>query len=234
MTKQTSSLPVAGKSISCSFWTPAPAVDRKKAVIVAYGSMGMQGDFGRMIEQFCAGLCKAGYFVVLPAYFECSGTVPGLLAAASTNATFDKWVSCLSAATLWARSKTGTPAVALLGFSLCGNLVLKSALAFAVDAVIDFFGPLNLPEDAGSHALTQARIGGLPKTQIHHGKKDTVVPLKSSSEILRGWLSVKGVKCDAHLDYSCGHPGDRQSPPWNAAAEKKSLDRTITFLNASL
>jgi dienelactone hydrolase len=234
MTKQTKLLAVAGKDITCTFWTPAPAQDRKKAVIVAYGSYAMEGDFGRMIEQFCEGLSRAGYFVALPAYFECSGTTPGMNAALSTNATFDKWISCMSVATLWARTQTGTSAAALIGFSLGGNLVLKSALAFTVDAVVDFFGPLTLFEDAGSHALTQSRIASLPRTQIHHGKADTIVPPKSSSEILLGWLSVKGVKHEAHLDYECGHPGDRVPPQWNADAERKSLERTITFLNNSL
>lgn len=234
MTKQTKLLAVAGKGITCTFWTPAPAQDRKKAVIVAYGSYAMEGDFGRMIEQFCEGLSRAGYFVALPAYFECSGTTPGMNAALSTNATFDKWISCMSVATLWARTQTGTSAAALIGFSLGGNLVLKSALAFTVDAVVDFFGPLTLFEDAGNHALTQSRIARLPKTQIHHGKPDTVVPLEFSTKILLGWLTLGGVSHEVHLDYSCGHPGDRKTQPWNSKAEDDSLKRTVTFLNASI
>ncbi len=234
MTKQTKMLTVAGKNITCSFWTPTSAVDRKKSVIVAYGSMGMTGEFGAMIERFCEGLCKEGYFVVLPSYFECSGTAPGKLAAMSTNTTFDKWVTCMSAATSWARTQTGTQAAALVGFSLGGNLVLKSALTFPVAAVVDFFGPIMLFEDAGSHALRSSRVAGLPKTQIHHGKADSFVPLQTSSLVLQGWLNTAGVPNEAHFDYACGHPGDTTAPKWDSAEEKQSLERTITFLNASL
>lgn len=233
MTKQTKLLAVAGKDISCTFWPPAPAHDRKKAVIVAYGSYAMEGDFGRMIEQFCEGLSRAGYFVALPAYFECSGTTPGMGAALSTNATFDKWISCMSVATLWARTQTGTSAAALIGFSLGGNLVLKSALAFTVDAVVDFFGPLTLFEDAGNHALTQSRIASLPRTQIHHGTLDNVVLPETSSAVLKSWLDAAGVPNETHLEYNCGHPGEPPKP-WDATAERDSLTNTISFLNASL
>jgi dienelactone hydrolase len=195
----------SGKEYHLQFWTPASGVDRKKAVIVAYGSMAMTGEFGAMIDRFCEGLCKKGYFVALPSYFECSGTTPGMLAAASTNATFDKWVTCMSAATSWARTQTGTQAAALVGFSLGGNLVLKPALTFPVNAVVDFFGPIMLFEDAGSHALTSSRVAGLPKTQIHHEKADSVVPLRISSLVLQGWLNTAGVKNEVHVDYACGH-----------------------------
>lgn len=98
MSKQSTQLTVSRKRINASYWEPTAAASRNKVVVVAYGSLAMNPPFGAMIEAFCEALCRDGYLVVLPGYFETTGTKPNLLAVAASDATFNTWIACLSAA----------------------------------------------------------------------------------------------------------------------------------------
>ena len=234
MTKKIEAISVGGRSIHCDYWQPPSAVDLKKAVIVAYGSMGMEAEFGDMIQRLCEAVSQAGYFVALPWYFESTDTKPGIqVALTASNAVFDKWVACMSDTFRWVGTQTSPTKVALIGFSLGGNLVLKSALKLPVDAVVDFFGPVSLLQDLGSHRLSETRVAGLPRTQIHHGKLDGIVPIAESKQ-LKEWLEHQSVAHEVFFDYDCGHPGDLIAPKWSAAAETSSLQRTLDFLKAAL
>lgn len=84
--------------------------------------------------------------------------------------------------------------LAVGGFSLGGNLVLRAARSATARAFVDFFAPMVSGLDAHS-VVTPVMAAALPPTLIHHGKPDAVVPI-GDSLALKSWLQSAGVVCE--------------------------------------
>jgi dienelactone hydrolase len=221
---------LAGKTINVDVFKEGGAT-AATAVIVAYGTEGMNPGFSSLIESFCNEAAKAGHLVVLPYYFESTGTTAGTQGVVSDLNKSETWIDVLAACVDWAAGKIGSGKVTLVGFSLGANLVLNTALKKSVSAVVDYFGPVDrfgiLPMPDAMR-LTSSRVSSLPPVLIHHGNRDIIVS-DSQSQKLKQWLDGHGIHCVFHNDYDCGHPGQPESD-WSASAQVDSLNRTLLFL----
>lgn len=226
---------LVGKPISVDVYQES-ATTPGSAVIVAYGTEGMNPPFNSLIEDFCKAMATAGYLTVLPFYFESTGTTagtPGVVADLNKSGT---WIETLTASIDWVTRKISSSNVALVGFSLGANMVVNAALKKQVTAVVDYFGPVDqfgmLPMPSAMR-LTKLRVKSLPPVLIHHGNRDIVVP-DTQSRHLKGWLDGHSNRCQFFNDYDCGHPGQPEGVEWTAAAQKDSANRTIAFLGPLL
>jgi len=220
-----------GKPINVDVYQDA-ATTHDRAVIVAYGTEGMNPPFNALIEGFCEEVAKAGYLMILPYYFESTGTTAGMVGVTAHLNKSEKWIDTLASAVDWVSGKIRGGKVPFVGFSLGGNLVLNAALKKSVTAVVDYFAPvdrfgvISMPP---AMKLTEPRVQSLPPVLIHHGNLDFVVR-DSQSKKLKGWLDGHNVSCEFHNDYDCGHPGQREGVEWTATAQAKSIQLTIQFL----
>lgn len=221
---------LAGKSISVDVYQKSGTTP-DRAMVVAYGTAGMDFPFDRLIDEFCEAMADEGYLVVLPYYFESTATNSGLAGVSADLNKTARWIDTLAAAADWMTGQYTVENVVLAGFSLGANQVLNAALKSPVAGVIDYFGPVDsfgeweMPIAA---KLTKPRTKGLPPTLIHHGNADLVVP-DSQSSMLKGWQDSHLLECTFHNDYACGHPGQTDGG-WTAAAQKKAIDRSAEFL----
>jgi dienelactone hydrolase len=218
---------LVGKSISVDVYQKG-ATPPRTAVIVAYGTEGMNPPFNSLIEDFCKAMATAGYLTILPFYFQSTGTTAGTSAVVADLNKSGTWIDTLTASIDWVTGKISGSKVALVGFSLGANMVINAALKKQVTAVVDYFGPVDqfgiLPMPPAMR-LTKQRVQSLPPVLIHHGNRDIIVP-DTQSQHMKGWLSNN---CQFFNDYDCGHPGQLEGQ-WTTAAQKKSVDRTIAFL----
>lgn len=224
-----------GKPIPFELFVPTTA-GLHPAVVVAYGTEGMgviNGfDAGTAIRDFASSLANRGFVVVLPHYFERTGTTPGfetVLPVFSQHR--DKWLDTLGDCLAFAASRTtdvDATKLALLGFSLGGHLALRQAkrgTGLPVGAVVEFFAPISsLPGGLGGD------IGKLPPVQLNHGTVDNVV-LPTQCDELEGLLvaagKVKNVDYERH-DY----PG--QGHGFVGAAATEAQGNAADFLKKHL
>lgn len=225
VTRETVTL--VGKSISVDVYQEGATLPRT-AVIVAYGTEGMNPPFNLLIEDFCKAMATEGYLTILPFYFQSTGTTAGTSGVVADLKKSGTWIDTLTASIDWVTGKISGSKVALVGFSLGANMVINAALKKQVTAVVDYFGPVDqfgiLPMPPAMR-LTKQRVQSLPPVLIHHGNRDIIVP-DTQSQHMKGWLSNS---CQFFNDYDCGHPGQREGA-WTADAQKKSVHRTNAFL----
>lgn len=229
-------LTVGSRSVDLSVWVPATGT-AKHAVVVAYGTSGMTPPFGKLITDFCTTLADAGYLVLLPDYFQSTGSQAGLFVVYSSESEYAQWIETLTAAANEAQRMLPAGKIAFAGFSLGGNLALNAALKFPAACVIDYFAPVSRFTLLSMHAsvrITEARAKKLPATLIHHGNADAIV-LPTQSQQLSDWSTKNGIpECTLYTDYNCGHPGQPIGVPWTDKADKQSATRTLAFLKKRL
>jgi dienelactone hydrolase len=172
---------------------------RRPAVVVAYGTRGMNFPFGDLIRGFATKLAASGCTTLIPSYFDATGTpsstnVDGdAVVMGAVQLHRDQWVATLSDCLAYAAARSDVRAdrLGLLGFSLGGHLTLRAAKrqdSNAVRAAVSFFAPINQAPFGG--------IGGdvdkLPPLQIHHGEKDGPPVSPAESRALERLLVVAG------------------------------------------
>lgn len=208
------------------------------AVVVAYGTEGMNPPFDAVIHKFASGLAAQGILIAIPDYFAATNTQAGdhlaIFSPESPRSRFDTWAGVLSDAVthLATRSDVSAGRLGLIGFSLGGHLALKAATPSSVKAVIDFFGPVEQLSPLGS-AITLAMAARLPPVQIHHGDRDTYIVPIQESRMLDGWLTKHSVHHEFHVYRNEGHPGQPGSG-WSDQAQQSSLAESARFLLAHL
>lgn len=236
MSATTKKLKVGTVSVNMSVWTP-PTGSALHAVVVAYGASGMDPPFNSMIEGFCRTVAAAGYLVLLPHYFQSTGTHPGLDVVCSGEAVFRQWVEVLTTAAEEARASLPAGKLAFVGFSLGGNLALNAALAFPATCVIDYFGPVdifnekNFPVMPNAILMTKARAAKLPPLLIHQGGIDYVVSPEQSTK-LAGWCLKSPPTCTLLQYEKSGHPDQHKS--WKDEDDRKATEQSIQFLKLHL
>lgn len=224
-------LTVGSRLVDLSVWTPSTGTARH-AVVVAYGTSGMTAPFGKMITDFCRAVSEAGYLVLLPDYFQSTGSQAGLEVVYSSEAEYAQWIETLTIAANEAQRIVPAGKIAFAGFSLGGNLALNAALKFPAACVVDYFAPISRFTLLSMHAsvrITEARAKKLPATLIHHGNSDLFV-LPAQSQQVADWSAKNGVpECTLYSDYNCGHPGQPIGVPWTDKTDKATT-RTLAFL----
>jgi dienelactone hydrolase len=166
-------------------FSPTTAGDHP-AVVVVYGTEGMNEPFGTLIRDFASALAAAGLVTMIPDYLRSTGTPAGTNSVwQALDSSRDAWVESLADAARFADGRAGVTKgkLGLVGFSLGGNLALRLAkLASATPralAVVDFFAPISQAGGIGPG------VDSLPVVQIHHGKVDVIVPPAQSAELMR-------------------------------------------------
>jgi dienelactone hydrolase len=220
-----------GQQISCELFLPSILSNCPTAVI-AYGTEAMRDPFGEIIRDFSSELAKSGIIALVPDYFSSTNTLPGfetVFSPINAQTRFDRWVAVLTDAVKHAQTLSGAEAgrTSLIGFSLGGHLVLRTAAGMAVKSVVDFFGPLST---VGS-AITASDVAKLPATQIHHGEEDMIVRL-NDSVTLDGLLTAHAVPHEFHRYPHNGHPGQQklQPPGWEPQTQIDATNHALKFL----
>lgn len=218
---------------------PGAGTGPRPAVVVVYGTRGMNAPFGDSIRGFAKKLAASGCTALIPDYFKGTGTPASAGGAgdavvmAAVQPSRDKWVAtigdCLAYAA--ARSDVRADRLGLLGFSLGGHVTLRAAKrpsANAVKAAVSFFAPIDMLGGIGGD------IDKLPPLQIHHGDDDGpprgVVPPEESKALetlLVTARKVKGRDYEIHF-----YPG--QGHGFTGTAALDSEKRTVDFFGAKL
>lgn len=216
-----------GTPIRAELFTP-PGKPRGAGVVIAHGSDGvtdnLNGPWAEMMRDYGSALSDAGFTVLLPHYFEKTGTAPGAPAMLAMLMHLQAWQEALGDAVAHLETLSGvTPGrIALLGFSLGGHLSLR--LRDRVPVLVEFFAPY----------LTG--LGTAPSTaphvQIHHGAGDRLVDFANAEQISEA-LRNEGVRTDPYRYEGAGH-GFKGSDPKNAEARSLSKERTLEFVAAHL
>lgn len=211
-----------GAPIRAERFTPAPGAARGGTVVIAHGSDGvtdhLSGPWATTMRDISQALAKSGFSVLLPYYFEKTGTDPGVPAMQSMFGHMAAWQTALADAVIF----TGSARVALVGFSLGGHLSLK--LRGVVPVVVEFFAPLL--NGLGPAPAPRARV------QIHHGEDDGLVDVANADQIAR-LLTEEGAAPDLHRYEKAGH-GFGGAKPGDIKALKLAKQRTLDFVSANL
>lgn len=215
-----------GSPIRAESYSPAIAPSGT-AVVIAHGSDGitdhLNGPWATMMRDYANAFSQKGCAVLMPYYFERTGTEPGQQAMLSMFAHMAEWQQTLADALTVAAGLPGVTGgrVALVGFSLGGHLSLRLRGNAAV--VVEFFAPYF--NDIGTSAKK-------PHIQIHHGEADGPVNIENARQIEKV-LKSEGVVPDLKTYPRAGHGFDGRSPG-DAEARKLSRERTVEFLGAHL
>ena len=208
------------------------------AVVLVYGTRGMNAPFGAMIRTFATKLSSTGCTALIPNYFAATDTrasadIAGDIAVMdAVPSNRDVWIDTLGDCLAYAaaRADANSDRLGLLGFSLGGHLTLRTAKRQGlprVRAVVSFFAPINQAPFEG--------IGGdldkMPPLQIHHGEDDGPPVSPEESCALEAALVAAGKVKDR--DYEIFFYAG-QGHGFNGQAARTSETRTVDFLSKKL
>jgi dienelactone hydrolase len=215
-----------GTSVPGELYIP-PAHGRGQGIVVVHGSDGMAEPWGAAIRGYAQDLADRGFTILIPYYFEKTGTLPGI-EVLSQGSNLPAWTETIRDACTYAATVAGAPdhAMGLLGFSLGGNLCLR--LRSSVRAVVEFFAPEL--RDWGGIGTTPGSVR--PEIQIHHGRSDALVPI-AESENISAALKSEGVTPQVFSYEAAGH-GFAGADAANATARRVSHDRTLAFFEREM
>jgi carboxymethylenebutenolidase len=212
-----------GTSIRGELYSPETSAGGP-VVVLAYGSDALMEPWGTGIREYALGLAGHGFTVLIPNYFDKTGTPPGLHALSQFSNT-DAWAEAVRDACVYTSTLAGVSggAPGLLGFSLGGNVCLR--LRGYASALVELFAPLlgGIGARSGSEK---------PDVQIHHGLADTVVPFRDSHEIA-STLRGEGIAVQTFSYEGAGH-GFGTTGEANAIASRVARERTLAFFKRTL
>lgn len=184
-----------GKTIAVECFEPS-APGKHPVAVVLHGSAGLTVG-ALMFRDQARDLAAHGYLVVLPHYFDRTGTTLADMPTMVEN--FPTWMQTVADASSYALDLPSAEPdhVALVGFSLGGYLALStSTFDPRVIAVVDYFG--GLPD------LLAPRADRLPPTLILHGDADPIVPVSEAAE-LETLLETNQIPFEKHIYPKAGH-----------------------------
>lgn len=169
------------------------------AILLVHGADGLQVEL--ITEFFYRGLAKElarqGYVVVMPHYFDRTGTKWGDLKSNLKN--FVTWLQTLGDALtfLAKRPEVDPERIGVVGASLGAYLAVSGALFDPrIKVVVEYFG--GVPPKV----VTDAKR--MPPVLILHGDADHIVPV-SEAHRLESWLKEKHWTYDIHIYHGQGH-----------------------------
>jgi len=189
-------------------------------VVLLHGADGLQFETWTKVY---AGLARSfagrGYLVVMPHYFERTGSKFGDLGTILKN--YPAWFGTVKDAVTFAGKlpRADPDRLAVAGVSLGGTLAIDTAAKDKrVKVLVDFFG--------GFPDVIAGQVKALPPTLILHGDKDRLVLLKDS-EKLDALLTRLMVEHELKVYPGAGHgfAGDD---------DKDAMDRAAKFLDRHL
>jgi carboxymethylenebutenolidase len=160
------------KPITIDVFTPAKP-GRFPIVLALHGSGGLSNVSHIEFAQL---LANQGFCVVVPHYFESTGT--NWADDATIWREFPVWMGTISEAIDYAAAldKADPERIGIVGFSLGAYLALSLASQQPrVKAVVDFFG--GMPDHFAE------RLNGMAPVLILHGAADTIVPVAEGEKI---------------------------------------------------
>jgi dienelactone hydrolase len=225
------SYPSAAGPIPVEVFDP-PGTGDHPAVVVVYGTEGMNEPFGPLIRNFAKSLAAAGMVALIPDYLRSTATAAGTASVwEALDTSRDAWVGSIADAARFADGRGGVKKgkFGLVGFSLGGNLALRLAKSpGAVPralAVIDFFAPISEAGGIGPG------VTNLPPLQIHHGAADIIVPTSQSAELMRLLDEAHKTKGTDYFYFE--YPGEGHGFK-DASAINDSTARATDFLRNNL
>jgi dienelactone hydrolase len=210
-----------GKPVGIEMYEPA-SPGRYPAVVLLHGADGIQAH-ARAYRHAAEGLSARGYVVLLPRYFEATGTGPLGLSVAQPEIArhFMEWLGTAAEAVDYARSRPDVEPerVGLLGFSLGASIALAAASQDQrIRAVVEYYGLLP--------AAAAAFISHMPPVLILHGTADPIVPVEDAYS-LEHMLKAKCEELEMKI-----YPG--QGHGFAGEAADDSARRAVAFLDRFL
>jgi dienelactone hydrolase len=218
-----------GHNVQAELFQPqGPA--RPKLIILAHGTDGFEdtenGPWATMIRNCAAELSQQGFWVVVPNFFEATGTQPGASALIGLPVTLAAraahWEEALRDAGSYVAAQKNIQIGGLVGFSLGGYLCMR--LRHEAKVLVAFYPP-NLLFDLGSHHRSQLR-----HAQFHHGLADTLV-LPAHTLSLAAIIQAEGISPDIHWYDGATH-GFKKQTAADRDAWQQSRARTVAFIAA--
>ncbi len=205
------------KDISAELFQPAKP-GKYPAVVLLYGSGGMNVG-GAMFREAAQTLAHMGYVVLLPHYFEKTGTQ---YATRDDDVRFfASWMKTVADAIEFAGKQPNVDAgrIGLIGYSLGAYLSLSVAsLDPQIKAVVEYFG--GLPD------FFARRFKTMPPTLILHGEADRLVAVKEAYT-LETLFKSKRVPYEMKVYPQQGHG-------FSGEAATDSMQRTVAFFDKNL
>ena len=205
------------KDISAELFQPAKP-GKYPAVVLLYGSGGMEVG-GPMFRETAQSLARLGYVVLLPHYFDKTGTQ--FATRDEDTKYFARWMKTIADAIQFAgrQQSVDSQHIGLVGYSLGAYLSLSVASVDPhVKAVVEYFG--GLPEFFARQFKT------MPPTLILHGEADQLVSVKEAYT-LETLLKNRSVSYEMKIYPQQGHG-------FSGAAATDSMQRTVAFLDKNL
>lgn len=216
--------PSGADTIRAEHYNQAARRTHPSTVILVHGADGitdhLNGPWASTMRDLATDFTNRGFSVLMPYYFEKTGTDPGPAAFQSMFGHLVAWQAAVADAVDFAATHTR---VALVGFSLGGHLSLR--LRGSVPVVVEFFAPL-------LNGLGPASPGHQAHVQIHHGEADRLVDVANAQQIA-ALLTAESAQVDLHRYPDAGH-GFSGTKPGDKKARQLSLSRAVDFVNAHL
>jgi carboxymethylenebutenolidase len=181
-----------GKPIAADVFYPNRS-GRYPIVLALHGSGGFHAGYGTFPQM----LADRGFYVILPRYFESTGT--GWAHPTIIRQHFPEWMTTISDGIDYAtqQPQADSDRIGIVGFSLGAYLGLSlGSQQPRVRALVDFFG--GLPD----HFVE--RIQHLPPVLILHGERDNVVPVTEAHKV-ENLYRTRGADYEMKLFRNAGH-----------------------------
>jgi dienelactone hydrolase len=172
-----------------------------------------------LFREAAQSLARLGYVVLLPHYFDKTGTQFANLD--DDTKYFPYWMKTIADAIQFAGKQPNVDAgrIGLVGYSLGAYLSLSVASVDPdVKAVVEYFG--GLPDFFAGHLKT------MPPTLILHGEADHTVPVKEAFA-LESLFKKKSVPYEIKIYPEQGHG-------FAGPAATDAMQRTVAFLEKNL
>jgi dienelactone hydrolase len=221
-----------------SWQTFVPTGPYSRAVVIAYGSAGMDPEFKPSIEAHAKQLAAAGILAVIPDFFQLTATPHsspievGLVIPLRHQA----WANVLKDAVAAVKKLPGIKpgSVGLLGFSLGGFLALQ--VRSDVKSLVSYFAPYQFPSNVKTPVILKG-IGvssnkGLSCCLFQGTSDSLVVPWNCDN--IAADLKKEGIRELSQTLFADANHGFQGADAGNTEARNNALSMTISFFTRTL
>ena len=179
-----------------------------------------------MLRGYATDLASRGLFVLIPDYFERTGTRHDGTAAIEIAEKRGDWATALVESVAHARTLTNVDPtrIGMLGFSLGGYLTLLARAAAQPKALVEYFAPrfdgLGPP-------------GSVTSAQIHHGTRDSGPTAFANAALIAAELKREGTNVEV-FGYEGATHGFASTTAADRKADRDSKATTLSFFQSVL